>query len=96
MEYCQVRELEKRDFSLLFEKGLKINQSALTRQKRPGRRVFLDTGMWGRLLDACQHMSEICIYGAFFQNQLCAYLIIFQAGKLALCLQSFSSTQFLR
>ncbi len=96
LENCQVRKLDKSDLSILLEEGLKINQSALTRQKRVGQDVFRDAEKWGRLLEAYKSMSEVRIYGAFFQNQLCAYLVIFQFGSKALYLHSLSATEFLR
>ncbi len=92
----QVKELDKKDLSPLFEQGIKINASALARQKRPGQRVFRDADMWRCLLEVYKGVSHIRIYGAFSENQLCAYLVIFQSDKLALYLHSFSSTEFLR
>ncbi|MCU1307198.1 MAG: hypothetical protein JWN45_1893 [Acidobacteriaceae bacterium] len=93
LKNCVVRQV---DFGLLAEEGCAINQSVFLRQGRPGLPSLSRPDLWKKYMNLCSSFKDIEAWGAFFQDKLCAYMLLVTVDEYAYIFHPYSTTAFLQ
>jgi len=94
IESCIVRPV---DYKLLSEKGCAINRSVLERQGRHTSQSFLtDPTLWEKYICVCEGLPFIEAFGAFVNDQLCAYSLTLRMDDYCYTYHPFASTDYLK
>jgi hypothetical protein len=72
LESCAVRRIE---FGYLAQKGCAINRSVLARQGRSTDSFLTNEESWKGYMSVCETLSFLEAYGAFVEDQLCAFIV---------------------
>lgn len=93
LKNCAVRPI---DFQLLRREGCAINQSVFQRQNRMGPAFLRDERSWEHYIDYCSAEKDIEPYGAFVNDELCAYVLMVRVEDYAYVYHPFAKASHLQ
>ncbi len=92
LKNCAVRPV---DFELLKRRGCAINRSVFHRQNRTGPAFLRNQVCWEQYMDYCKTTPDIEPYGAFVNDELCAYTLVIKLEDYAYLYHPFAETSSL-
>jgi hypothetical protein len=94
LDSCLVRRL---DYSLLSDQGCAINRSVFARQARPTADCFLtNQALWNNYMQVCESLPFVEAYGAFIEDQLCAFCLVLLLDEYCYTYHPHASTRYLK
>jgi hypothetical protein len=93
LKNCLVRAV---DFNVLKREGCAINRSAFERQNRTGPAFLREQRQWEEYVASCEKTSDVEAYGAFVNDELCAYTLIVRVDDYAYTYHPFAKTSHLQ